>query len=273
MQINPVKIGLFHVVRISAVVLAKARTHNHRRSSLGHAGASIGVTTSSCGYGSRVALALDGASRRKGLACPGRQKAFPRRVLRPGLCWNLVPPNKEGQGMPGAGRTRRACVLKRKNAHKITGKAETSGIPCAMALRLTPRSPWCPGVLATIPPGLLTPGVDPGVGGSGPHGLTVRPRCIRLPHQERPSRPTQRFVTMAKRLISERGMACFRSQLLTFGNRNIFVGRRLTRRAKQAASFGVLPVASWATLTGWVGRARSALATEADSQSASEEVR
>jgi hypothetical protein len=114
--------------------------------------------------------------------------------------------------MPGAGRTRRACVLKRKNAHKITGKAETirhslrNGFTAYSALSLVS------GRFSHHPPGLLTLRVDPSVGGSGPHGLTVRPRCIRLPHQKRPSRPTQRFVTMAKRLCSEHGMACLSHQ-------------------------------------------------------------
>src|SRR5581483_7443029 len=36
-----------------------------------------------------------------------------------GLCWNLVPPNEEGQGMPGAGRTRRPCVLKKGRCTQV----------------------------------------------------------------------------------------------------------------------------------------------------------
>src|SRR5690242_16661932 len=85
-----------------------------------------------------------------------------------------------------------------------------------MALRLTSRSPRGTGLssprrLAATCQARL----DPSVGGSGPRGLTVRPRCIRLPHQKRPSPPAQRFVTMAKRLCCERGMASL--------NHNFFV--------------------------------------------------
>ena len=67
--------------------------------------------------------------------------------------------------MPGAGRTRRAlCAKKEKRTQVSTGKADTTGIPCAMALRLAPRSPWCPGFLATIAPGILTRDLIPASG-------------------------------------------------------------------------------------------------------------
>jgi hypothetical protein len=85
--------------------------------------------------------------------------------------------------MPGAGRTR-SRGWKRKNHTRIvtTGKAETSGTPCAMVFAAAPCSPWCTGLFSHHPPGLFDPGVDPSVGGSGPHGLTVReaPHVLRL---------------------------------------------------------------------------------------------
>src|SRR3981081_2646748 len=37
-----------------------------------------------------------------------------------------------------------------KNAHEHTGSAEASGLPCAMVLRLIPRSPRRPGLFATF---------------------------------------------------------------------------------------------------------------------------
>jgi hypothetical protein len=43
--------------------------------------------------------------------------------------------------MPGAGRTRKPRGLKRKVPTSQYRYADTTGIPCAMALRLTPRSP------------------------------------------------------------------------------------------------------------------------------------
>jgi hypothetical protein len=39
--------------------------------------------------------------------------------------------------------------------------------------------PGVPGLIASVPPGLLTRGVDPSVGGSGPHDLAVRETCFR----------------------------------------------------------------------------------------------
>ncbi len=39
-----------------------------------------------------------------------------------------------------------------KNAHEHTGQRRRSDIPRAMVLRLTPRSPWRPGLFATIAP-------------------------------------------------------------------------------------------------------------------------
>src|SRR5215831_6095711 len=49
----------------SAVVPAKAGTHNHRQLLLHRAGGPAFANTMACGYGSRIALAA--------LACPGRQ--------------------------------------------------------------------------------------------------------------------------------------------------------------------------------------------------------
>jgi hypothetical protein len=45
---------------------------------------------------------------------------------------------KRAQGVPGAGRTRRPRGLKRKMPTSQSGRAESHGTPCAMALRLTP---------------------------------------------------------------------------------------------------------------------------------------
>ena len=125
--------------------------------------------------------------------------------------------------MRGAGNAGRwphpqALCAKKENAHKSVqvGRHDRhslrNGFTAYSALSLVS------GRSSHHPPGLLTPGVDPSVGGSGPHGLTVRPRCIRLPHRKRPSRPAQRFVTMAKRLFSEREMTSL--------NHNFFLSER-----------------------------------------------
>src|SRR3954468_4055665 len=73
---------------------------------------------------------------------PGHNSAFPRHGL-PEACMNIVPREKREQGMPGARCTRGlVCKSAQRNAHtSIQVQRRHSGIPCAMALRLMPRSP------------------------------------------------------------------------------------------------------------------------------------
>jgi len=57
----------------------------------------------------------------------------------------------EGAGNAGCTPHPLPCVQNKKDARRPTQvRRNHSGTPCAMALRLTPRSPWCPGSLATI---------------------------------------------------------------------------------------------------------------------------
>ena len=94
--------------------------------------------------------------------------------------------------MPGAGRTRKPRGLKRKDAHKSSGKAETIRHSLRNGLRLTSRSRRSTGLVSLRPPGALDPGVDPSLGGPRPHDLTVRIghaspahlRVHRSPHHE-----------------------------------------------------------------------------------------
>jgi hypothetical protein len=81
--------------------------------------------------------------------------------------------------MPGARCTRKPCAQKKQNAHKGSQGTETSGIPCAMVLRLLRDLPGVPGFLATVACE-LPHRLDPSVGGTGPHGLTVRSSLARL---------------------------------------------------------------------------------------------
>ena len=83
--------------------------------------------------------------------------AFSRRTA-PEVCMNLSPPPKtEGAGNAGCTlhpRSRVQCV--HRNAHtSIQVQSEHSGIPCAMALRLMPCSPWRRIPLASIAAGLM----------------------------------------------------------------------------------------------------------------------
>jgi len=64
--------------------------------------------------------------------------------------------NQRAQGMPGAGWHPRSRVQNAlKNAHtSIQVQPEQPGIPCAMVLRLMPRSPWRRIPFASIADGL-----------------------------------------------------------------------------------------------------------------------
>jgi hypothetical protein len=108
-----------------------------------------------------------------------------RGTILPEFC--VVPREKREQGMPDARCTRGlVCKDVRKKTHtSIQVQRRHSGIPCAMALRLTSRSPRrigpcclrhlriagssAPG-RADLPSADLTPTVE----ASGPHDFTVR---------------------------------------------------------------------------------------------------
>ena len=85
-----------------------------------------------------------------------RAFAFSRRTA-PEVCSNSPPSKTEGAGNAGCTlhpRSRVQCV--HGNAHtSIQVQSEHSGIPCAMALRLMPRSPWRRIPLASITAGLM----------------------------------------------------------------------------------------------------------------------
>src|SRR5579862_9875000 len=100
----------------------------------------------SCGYGSRIALAcarLSGTTVED--TTPHSRGAICVRVLHLD-----VPLEKEGAGNAGCSTAPAFLWAEKKNAHKSSGRAETSGTPCAMALRLLRALPGVPGFLATI---------------------------------------------------------------------------------------------------------------------------
>jgi hypothetical protein len=83
----------------------------------------------------------DGALRRKGLACPGQQKAFPRRDLRPSLA-KRHPQREEGAGNAGCTTHPLPCVQTKKDAREAnTGTPKSSGTPCAMVYGCSVISP------------------------------------------------------------------------------------------------------------------------------------
>jgi hypothetical protein len=115
------------------------------------------------------------------------------------LCVFRVPQNSEGAGNAGRWPHPQACVLK--------------GVECTQDSQVGRNDPalpaqWLYGLLRALPgvPGFLAPiaaqslaRLDPSIGGSGPHGLTVRDRTARLAARARPSQPAPRIVTIAKR--------------------------------------------------------------------------
>ena len=75
-----------------------------------------------------------------------------RGALRPRLASAGRPPKgKRAQGKPGARCTRGpVCVLLGRSAHEHTGSAEAVRLSLRNGLRLIPRSPGRPGLLATL---------------------------------------------------------------------------------------------------------------------------
>jgi hypothetical protein len=99
--------------------------------------------------------------------------------------------------MPDAGRTREPCVQKSVHicARKQHRFSRTTGIPRAMVLTAAPRSPRCTGLFSHRRLAKRPARLDPSVGGTGPHGLTVRARAFVL-HKPRPSHPASRPATI-----------------------------------------------------------------------------
>ena len=86
-------------------------------------------------------------------------------------------------------RGRRECRVKaspmarlqnKKQAAVTTGSAKSSGIPCAMVLRLIRDLPGEPGFLAPIIARLVTTRLGASVGAPGPHDFAVRFGAVRL---------------------------------------------------------------------------------------------
>ena len=89
----------------------------------------------------------------------------------------------------------RKFVIKRTHT-SIQVQRKHSGLPCAMALRLTSCSPRRPGFFVTVTCELSCK-LDASVGASEPHDFTVRNWRARLARHPRPPRPAPTFVTMA----------------------------------------------------------------------------
>jgi len=103
--------------------------------------------------------------------------------------------------MPGVLRTRSlACRMEEAYEHSHHRFAEiTPALPAQWVYGLLRALPGEPGFFATVACGLITRKLDPSVGGSGPHGLTVRIDIARLRQQRVHRIPPSTFVTIATR--------------------------------------------------------------------------
>jgi hypothetical protein len=95
---------------------------------------------------------------------------------------------QRAQGRPGASSHPRPVCIGSKHTVVTTGGAGSSGLPCAMVLRLISRSPRGPGTFAPVIGGLLRQ-LDTSVGVSGPRDFAVRFKRVRLTRHQRPPHP------------------------------------------------------------------------------------
>src|ERR1041385_7094882 len=83
-----------------------------------------------------------------------------------------------------------ARLQQKTQAAVTTGLAGSTGIPCAMVLRLIRDLPGGPGLIAPVAlEGNRPPGLDASVGASGPRDFAVRTFIARLATPARPSHP------------------------------------------------------------------------------------
>src|SRR6266700_1325568 len=127
-----------------------------------------------------------------------------RGMLRPRFIRNPSPFEKRARGMPGAQCTRSLvrAIGSQVCARVFTAEApETSGIPHAMVLRLTSRSPRGPCFLAPVIGAMRMHRRPLGisVGMPGPHDFAVRPERARLTRHCGHRIPLPTFMTIAKR--------------------------------------------------------------------------
>src|SRR5260370_5449405 len=103
-----------------------------------------------------------------------------RGAMRPRFAKNVRPSEiQRAQGMPGAQCARSlACEIKKHTSIVTTVTPETPGIPRAMVLRLTSRSPRRPGFVVTVACA-SSRRLDANPGAPEPHDLAVRLSTIR----------------------------------------------------------------------------------------------
>src|ERR1700760_2321322 len=132
-------------------------------------------------------------------------------------------------------RTRNPRGLKRKTPTSRQAGPKSHGTPCAMALRLTPRSPRSPGLLASVATRSLC-SLVPSIGGTGPHGLTVRDCAARLAAQ-RVHRNPRRVSWRSRNAPPERRGLASLNHNFCVSERTIFLRGALDSSGKTGGGF------------------------------------
>src|SRR5215468_7121724 len=111
------------------------------------------------------------------------------------------PPNVRGRRECRVKASPAARLQKSKQAADTTGSAKSSGIPCAMVLRLIRDLPGEPGFLAPIIALTSSAQLVASVGATGPHDFAVRVDAARLATSPHPSHPASRSVTIGQNAL------------------------------------------------------------------------
>jgi hypothetical protein len=134
--------------------------------------------------------------------------------------------------MPDARRTRSLACKSKKHASKSPQVRRTIRHSLRDGVTAYTWSPRCTGLFSHRRPEIITPGLDPSVGRSGPHDFAVRCQVARQSTWLNVHRlPRSTFVTTRTPLFMSTGYV-HNSRILIFVNKNIFVPR--TGQAKSA---------------------------------------
>ena len=128
-----------------------------------------------------LAMTRDMASRSRGALRPSFASSFALFIIRG---------HREDRVLAAPAVSRAICA--NKTAHEHTGQREHSGLPCAMALRLTSCSSRRTALLPPSPPRSFARQLSASTAAPEPHDFAVRFRRVRLSRPQRPPHLTAR---------------------------------------------------------------------------------
>jgi hypothetical protein len=129
----------------------------------------------------------------RGVTVERMQVRIPAARFRPSYAWFAALLEERAQGMPDAERTREPCVQKQWVARtQVVQVRRTCRHSLRDGLRLTPRSPRCPGFLATVARGNPTDLIP----ASGDQDHASSPSAVPAIVVRRPKRPPHPRLTL-----------------------------------------------------------------------------